>query len=163
MSCIAELIQHKGKYKNSWIWWLWAIWFLLLSQGFWVSVYAYWHDCINWSLLQFSFVTLQACLFYFCYYLFFNKKEEIGGDLEQNFSHNKSIVFALVGVLFFLMFIISPMLSEVQMNSQPKIKLSGLILPILFLAFAFIKNKIANYIFACFMLLQFVYQIMSGT
>ena len=161
LSCIAELIQNKNQWENYWLWWIWAIWFLLLSQGFWVSIYAYWHDCTSWSLFQFSFVTLQACLFYFCYYLFFNKHKEIGGDLEQSFNHNKRIVFLLVGLLFFLMFIISPILSETQKDFISQVKLSGLIAPVLFWSFAFIKNRIANYVFALFMLLQFLIQILS--
>ena len=161
LSCIAELIQHKTKIINSWLWWIWAIWFLLLSQGFWVSIYAYWHDCISWSLLQFSFVSLQACLFYFCYYLFFNKRDEIDDNLEKSFNHNKRNVFILIGFLFLLMFIVSPILSGSERDFIPQVKLSGLIVPILFWSFAFIKNKIANYSFAVFMLLNFVAQILS--
>jgi len=58
-------------------------------------------------------------------------------------------------------FIVSPILSEVQKDFISQIKLSGLIVPVLFWVFAFIKNRIANYIFAFFMLLQFIIQILS--
>ena len=61
----------------------------------------------------------------------------------------------------FFMFIISPMLSEIEKDFIPQVKLSGLIVPVLFWSFAFIKNKIANYIFALFMLMQFLIQILS--
>jgi hypothetical protein len=161
LSCIAELIQHKGTYKNSWIWWIWACWFFLLSQGFWVSVYSLWHDCENWTLFKFSFISLQASLFYFCFYLFFNRKNEIENDLEESFKKNKRIVFILIGVLFLLMFVVSPALSEGKRNFIPEVKISGLIVPVLFWSFAFIKNKIANYIFALFMLSQFLLQLLS--
>ena len=159
LSCIVELIQNKSKWKNYWLWWIWAIWFLLLSQGFWVSIYSYWHDCTSWTLFQFTFVTFQACIFYFCYYLFFNKLGEIGENLEKSFNDNKRIVFLFVGALFFLMFIISPIISDTQKEFIAQVKLSGLIVPLLFWSFAFIKNKVANYIFAAFMLLQFLLQI----
>ena len=161
LSCIAELIQHKGKYKNSWIWWIWTVWFFLLSQGFWVSVYSLWHDCVNWTLFKFSFISLQASLFYFSFYLFFNKRHEIENDLEASFNKNKRIVFILIGVLFLLMFVVSPVLSQKSKDFIPQVRLSGLIVPVLFWVFAFIKNKIANYIFAIFMLVQFVAQILS--
>ena len=161
LSCISELIQHKGQYKNSPIWWIWAIWFLLLSQGFWVSIYSYWHDCVNWNLFKFSFVSLQASLFYFCFYLFFNRRDDIKNDLEQSFNKNKRIAFLLLGLLFLLMFMISPVISQTSKDFFAEVKLSGLILPVLFWTFAFVKNKIANYIFAVFMLVQFVAQIIS--
>ena len=92
-------------------------------------------------------------------------EEEIDDDLEQSFNQNKRIVFVLVGVLFFLMFIISPIVSNVEVGTlrHSQVKLSGLLLPVLFCVFAFIKNKIANYIFACFMLFQFLDQILSAT
>ena len=162
LTCISELIQHKGKYKNSWIWWIWAIWFLLLSQGFWVSIYSYWHDCVNWSFFKFSFVSLQASLFYFCFYLFFNRSQEIENDLEESFKKNKRIVFLLIGALFLLMFMISPMMSKTSKNIINEVNLSNVILPVLFWIFAFIKNKIANDIFAVFLLFTFVAQIISG-
>jgi len=161
LSCIAELIQHKGKYKNALIWWIWAVWFFLLSQGFWVSIYAYWHDCTNWSLFKFSFVSLQASLYYFCFYLFFNRRNEIEDDLEKSFNKNKRIVFILIGVLFFSMFIVSPVLSKTTKDFSSAVRISGLIVPLLFWVFAFIKNKTANYIFAIFMLVQFIMQIIS--
>lgn len=161
LSCIAELIQHKGKYKNSWIWWLWAIWFLLLSQGFWVSVYSYWHDCINWSLFNFSFVSLQASLFYFSFYLFFNRMFEIDNDLGESFNKNKRIVFILIGLLFLLMFVVSPLVAGLPKDIISEIHFSALIVPVLFWLFAFIKNKIANYVFAIFMLFLFISQIIS--
>ncbi len=161
LSCISELIQHKGQYKNSLIWWIWAIWFLLLSQGFWVSIYSYWHDCVDWSLLKFSFVSRQASLFYFCFYLFFNRTDEIKKDLEQSFNKNKRIVFLLIGLLFLSMFMISPLISKTSKDFVSEVKLSGLILPVLFWIFAFIQNKMANFVFAVFMLVQFVAQIVS--
>ena len=161
LSCIAELIQHKGKYKNALIWWIWAVWFFLLSQGFWVSIYAYWHDCTNWSLFKFSFVSLQASLYYFCFYLFFNRRNEIEDDLEQSFNKNKRIVFLLIGLLFLLMFTVSPFISKTSKDFISQVKLGSLIAPVLFWVFAFIKNKIANYVFAVFMLVLFLLQIIS--
>ena len=124
-----------------------------------MSIYSYWHDCTNWSLIQFSFVTTQAALFYLCYYLFFNKREEIDDNLEKGFNDNKKIVFLLIGVLFLLMFVVSPIISNPNGNYISRIKLNGFLLPTLFWAFAFIKNKIANYIFAIFCVLGFLIQI----
>lgn len=160
LSCIAELIQNRNKIQNYWLWWIWAVWFILLSIGFWMSVYAYWHDCEKWSMLKFSFVTIQACLFYFCYYSFFNRKDEINNSLEYSFNENKRIVFILLGLLFLTMFVISPIISETDKDFGPNMKFSSFLLPALFWVFAFIKNKIANYIFALFMLSQFILQIL---
>ena len=109
--------------------------------------------------MKFGFVTLQACLFYLCFYLFFNTKEEINNNLEEGFNNNKRLVFSLVGVLFFLMFVMSPIVSNSEKNFGTDMEFSKIFLPLIFIVFAFIKNKIANYIFAFFMLSQFVLQI----
>jgi len=159
LSCVVQLIQNINKIKNYWLWWIWAIWFFLIALGFWMSVYAYWHDCVEWSMMKFGFVTLQACLFYLCFYLFFNTKEEINNNLEEGFNNNKRLVFSLVGVLFFLMFVMSPIVSNSDKNFGTDMEFSKIFLPLIFIVFAFIKNKIANYIFAFFMLSQFVLQI----
>ncbi|MDG2426325.1 MAG: hypothetical protein P8M07_07060, partial [Flavobacteriales bacterium] len=91
LSCVAEIIQNRNKIQNYWLWWIWAVWFILLAIGFWVSVYSYWHDCEEWSMMQFSFVTLQACMFYFCFYMFFNRADEINNSLEEGFNKNKRL------------------------------------------------------------------------
>jgi len=161
LSCVAELIQNRNKLQNFWLWWIWAVWFLLLALGFWVSVYSYWHDYEVWSLMKFGFVTIQACLFYFCFYLFFNRQHEINNNLEEGFNNNKRLVFVLVGLLFFLMFVISPILSSSEKDYGTDLAFSSVFLPFIFCVFAFIKNKIVNYIFACFMLGSFLLQILS--
>ena len=161
LSCVARLIQNISEIKNYWLWWVWAAWFFLLALGFWVSVYSLWHDCVDWSLLKFSFVTIQACLFYLCFYLFFNTQEEINNNLEEGFNNNKRHVFILVGILFILMFVMGPIIANSEQNYGADMDFSKIFLPIIFIVFAFIKNKIANYIFAFFMLSQFVLQIIS--
>jgi hypothetical protein len=162
LSCIAEIIQNKKDVTNYWLWWIWSVWFLLLSQGFWVSIYSYWHDCTNWNLIQFSFVSTQAALFYFCYYLFFNRLEEINSDLVSSFQNNKKIVFMLVGVLFLFMFVLSPIISNPSGGFIAQIKLGGFVLPILFWLFAFVKNQIANYIFAIICVIGFIVQMLAS-
>ena len=161
LSCVAELIQNRNKIKNYWLWWLWAVWFILLAVGFWISIYAYWHDCVEWSMMKFSFVTLQACLFYFCCYSFFNRTDEINNDLKEGFDTNKRIVFIFIGLLFFLMFVVSPVIAGTSKAFVPNLKFSSLVLPIIFCVFAFIKNKFANYLFAFFMVFSFLFQILT--
>jgi hypothetical protein len=159
LSCVVQLIQNINKIKNYWLWWLWAFWFFCLALGFWVSVHSYWHDCVEWSMMTFGFVTIQACLFYLCFYLFFNTQDEINNNLEEGFNNNKRLVFILVGILFFLMFVISPIISNSEKDYGADLAFSKIFLPIIFSVFAFIKNKIANYIFAFFMLGSFLLQI----
>ncbi len=162
LSCIAELIQNRSKLQNYWLWWIWAAWFLLLALGFWVSVYSYWHDCVEWSLLKFAFVTLQACLFYFCFYLFFNRAGEINNNLVEGFNKNKRLVFILIGLLFFMMFFMSPLLSDTEREFSANVNITGIVAPVIFCGFAFIKSKWANYVFAFYMLFSFLIQILSG-
>jgi hypothetical protein len=109
--------------------------------------------------MTFGFVTMQACLFYLCFYLFFNTQDEINNNLEEGFNNNKRLVFILVGILFFLMFVISPIISNSEKDYGVDLVFSKIFLPIIFCVFAFIKNKIANYIFAVFMLGSFLLQI----
>ena len=57
------------------------------------------------------------------------------------------------------MFVVSPIISNTEKDYGAGMEFSKIFLPIIFIVFAFIKNKIANYIFAFFMLSQFVLQI----
>jgi hypothetical protein len=158
LSCIAELIQNRKKIQNYWLWWIWAAWLFLLLVGFWISLYSLWHECVVWTMGKITFISIQASLFYLCFYLFFNTQNEINNNLEEGFNNNKRHVFILIGILFFLMFVMGPIVSNSEKDYGTSMKFSKIFMPIIFIVFAFIKNKIANYIFACFMLGMFLLQ-----
>ena len=133
----------------------------MLSLGFWVSVHFLWHKCSDWTFFRFFFVSLQACLFYFTFALFFNHPHEIKNNLRIGFESNKKPVFLLTGALFFLMFIVAPALTD-DASVNRDVRFSGFVLPILFWTFAFVRNRIANGLFAAFMLISFVAQLIGS-
>ena len=49
LSCIAEYIQRWKEIKHYWVWWFWAIWLLMLSVGFWISIYAFYSKIETWE------------------------------------------------------------------------------------------------------------------
>ena len=69
LSCIAEYIQHWKQIKHYWVWWFWAMYLLLLSVGFWWSIYAIWSQTEVWEITDFVFLTAQSSLFYLTFYI----------------------------------------------------------------------------------------------
>ena len=105
LSCIAEYIQYKDKIKQYWVWWLWAVMLLLLSIGFWVSIYMTWKDVII-PMRGFLSIFVQSSLFYLTIYLFFNHINEMEKkDLEYIYYKYKKIMFLLVLVQYSIIFV----------------------------------------------------------
>ena len=104
LSCIAELIQNYRKIKSYWIWWIWSIFLLLLSNGFWVSIYNIWHDVEQWRMSYVVFITFEACMFYLCYYIFFNHISDMDKkDLKYDYFKNKQSFFLILSLAIFCM------------------------------------------------------------
>ena len=161
LTCMAGYFRRRSSIIHDWLFWMWAFWFFLLSLGFWVSVHSLWHECSDWTFFRFFFVSLQACLFYFTFAMFFNHPDEIENNLKLGFESNKKAVFLLTGALFLLMFIVAPILTD-QDSVHQDVRFSGLVLPILFWTFAFVRNRVANGFFAAFMLISFVAQLIGS-
>ena len=161
LTCMAGYLQRRSSMIHDWLFWMWAFWFFLLSLGFWLSVHSLWYECSDWTFFRFFFISLQACLFYFTFALFFNHPDEIEHNLRVGFESNKKGVFILTGALFLLMFIVAPSLTDDD-SVHTDVKFSGLVLPILFWTFAFVRNRIANGLFAAFMLISFLAQLISS-
>ena len=105
LSCIAEYIQYKDKIKQYWVWWLWAIMLLLLSIGFWVSIYMSWKDVMI-PMRGFVSIVFQSSIFYLTIYLFFNHINEMEKkDLEYIYYKYKKIMFLLLLVQYSIIFV----------------------------------------------------------
>tara|TARA_B100000959_G_scaffold213504_1_gene224642 strand:- start:164 stop:727 length:564 start_codon:yes stop_codon:yes gene_type:complete len=141
LSCIAELLQNYKKIKNYWVWWIWAAFLLLLSNGFWVSIYNIWHELEQWKMAYVVFITFEGCLFYLCYYIFFNHINEIEKkDLEYDYYKNKRFFFLILSISIFCML----NLSEVIINEYTfieKLKSQPPIVALTLIPLAFSENK----------------------
>ena len=105
LSCIAEYIQYKDKIKQYWVWWLWAIMLLLLSIGFWVSIYMTWKDVMI-PMRGFVSIVFQSSIFYLTIYLFFNHIIEMEKkDLEYIYYKYKKIMFLLLLAQYSIIFV----------------------------------------------------------
>ena len=112
LSCIAEYIQYRDKIKQYWVWWLWAIILLLLSIGFWVSIYITWKD-VAIPMRGFLAIVLQSSLFYLTIFLFFNHINEMEKkDLNHEYYKYKKIMFLLVLVQYFIIFVIFNLIKD---------------------------------------------------
>ena len=161
LSCIAEYIQHWNKIKHYWVWWIWTIFLLLLSVGFWVSIYAFYSKIDKWLMSDFVFLTFQSCLFYLTFYIFFNHYNELENqDLELEYYKYKKIFFILLSIQLVLMFfghnILATDKSITTILSQNfPILIQSFILIIL----ALVNNKIVHGVVAISFLLLFLLQI----
>ena len=158
LSCIAEYLQHWKQIKHYWVWWFWAIFLILLSVGFWISIYAFYSKIEKWIVADFFFLTFQSALFYLTYYIFFNRYSELeNNNLELEYFKYKKIFFLLLTIQFVLMFFGHNLLATdksittILMQNFPI-----LIYSICLIVLAFINNKIVHKVFAIFFLFMFI-------
>ena len=158
LSCIAEYIQHWNKIKHYWVWWFWAIFLILLSVGFWISIYALYSKTDNWIVSHFFFLTLQSALFYLTYYIFFNHYDDLeNSNLQLEYYKYKRVFFILLSIQFILMFFGHNLLATdksittILMQNFPI-----LIYSICLIVLAFINNQIVHKVFAIFFLFMFI-------
>ena len=164
LSCIAGYIQHWREIKQYWVWWFWAIFLILLSVGFWISIYSFYSDIENWNVSHIFILTFQSSLFYLTYYIFFNHFHELeSNDLEVEFYKYKKPYFILLAMQLMLMFfgnnfLITEKTFEIIMQQNLPI----LIFSIIFVSLAYINKKIVHKIFAVFFVIQFIVDIIRG-
>jgi hypothetical protein len=108
LTCIAEYLQNYKQIKHYWVWWVWVIFLLLLSNGFWISLYHIWHDLESWKVAYIVFITFESCLFYLMYYIFFNHLKDMkNNNLREDYYKNKTLFFSLLVVALVCMLNIS--------------------------------------------------------
>jgi len=167
LSCIAEYIQHFKEIKHYWVWWTWATYLLLFSVETWIVLYLGWSSLDMWHSSFTSIVTLQACLFYLMFYIFFNHFHELRDkNLELSFLNNRRIFFILfsiqvlpMDIILFLITTDMP-LAVILSNSLPEFIQSTVLV---FLAFS--ENKFFQGIFCiafiCLFLIQIIFSPMQ--
>ena len=162
LSCISEYIQHWKQIKHYWVWWFWAMYLLLLSVGFWWSIYAMWNQTEVWEITDFVFLTAQSSLFYLTFYIFFNHFNELeNNNLEFEYYKYKNIFFILLPIQFILMFVGHSFLATEK--SMTEILLENMpIFPqiIILIILAVTNNKIVHGFFAVVFILLFIVAIL---
>tara|TARA_Y100000590_G_scaffold407899_1_gene498590 strand:- start:1625 stop:2191 length:567 start_codon:yes stop_codon:yes gene_type:complete len=163
LSCIAEYIQRWKEIKQYWVWWFWAIWLLMLSVGFWISIYSFYSKIDTWNVIYVFFLTLQASLFYLNYYIFFNHYDEMeNGDLEIEFYKYKKPYYFLVIIQLNLMFFGTNLLTTDKMFLEIfKMNIPIVAYSIILTYLAFSNNKKIHKFFAFIFLALFIIQIIS--
>jgi hypothetical protein len=161
LSCISEYVQNWSKIKHYWVWWIWAMFLLLLSVGFWWSIYAFWNKTELWKFANFAFLTLQSSLFYLTYYIFFNHFNELEDkNLESEYYRYKKIFFILLPLQFILMFFGHDYLANnATFRSMFNRHFFVVVQSLAMLFLAFVNNKIVHAFFAAFFFLLFIIQI----
>jgi len=161
LSCIAEYIQHYKEIKHYWVWWIWSIFLLMLSIGFWWSIYVFWSKMVIWEISYFAYITLQSCLFYLMFYIYFDHFHELKEkDLEIHFYKYKTPFFVLLSFQFLLMMVFPPIIfTDFNFTEIGPNIIFPLILSILIFSFAFINNKRMNVFFAIMNVALFLSQI----
>ncbi len=162
LSCIAELLQNYKKIKSYWIWWVWAIFLLLLSNGFWVSIYNIWNDIEQWKMSYVVFITFEGCLFYLCYYIFFNHINEIDNkDLEYDYYKNKRFFFLILSLAIFCMLNLSEVIIK-EYTFIDKLQKQPPIISLLLIPLAFSNNKKLHGAIGIFCVTIFFIQLMQS-
>ena len=158
LSCIAGYIQNWKEIKQYWVWWFWALFLILLSVGFWISIYSFYNDIEDWNVFYFFFLTLQSSLFYLTYYIFFNHFEELkDNNLELEYYRYKKQYFILLAIQFILMFFGNNfLLTEKSALAIFKLNVPIFFYSIILFFLAFNNNKILHKIFASLFLILFI-------
>ena len=164
LSCIAGYIQNWGEIKQYWVWWFWSIFLILLSVGFWISIYAFYNGIEVWQISHIFFLTFQSSLFYLTYYIFFNHFHELeNNNLELEFYKYKKMYFLLLSIQLLLMFFGNNIL--ITDNSYEIIFRENhiiLIYSVILIFLAYINNKLVHKIFATLFLMDFLKQVIFG-
>ena len=161
LSCIAEYIQRWKEIKQYWVWWFWAIWLLMLSVGFWISIYTFYSKIVIWNVSYVFFLTLQASLFYLNYYIFFNHYNQMeNGDLEVEFYKYKKPYYFLIIIQLNLMFFGTNLLTTDKMFLEIfKMNVPIVAYSIILIYLAYSNNKKIHKLFAIVFLSLFILQI----
>ncbi len=165
LSCIAGYIQHWDKIKQYWVWWFWALFLIMLSVGFWISIYAFYNKIEEWNVSYFFFLTLQSSLFYLTYYIFFNHFDEMeNGNLEIEFYKYKKPYFILLTIQLILMFFGTNLLTTDKTFLEIfKLNLPISIYSILLIYLAYSNNKYLHKVFAAVFLSLFALQLIMDS
>ena len=161
LTCIAEYIQNWSKIKHYWVWWVWAIFLLLLSVAFWWTIYGFWNKVEFWTINDFAFLTLQSSLFYLTFYVFFNHYKELETkDLEFEYYKYNKIFFILLPLQFILLFFGSDYLAnEATFRHMFNRHIVIVVQPFVMLILALVSNRIVHAFFAILFLFLFFLQL----
>ena len=159
LTCIAEYLQNNKLIKHYWVWWIWACFLLLLSNGFWISIYNIWHDIELWEMSYVAFITFESALFYLMYYIFFNHLKDMSdNNLKHDYYKNKNFFFILLTIAFICMLNLSEVIIGKQtiQESFKDFPLPALVTFILI----FTKNHKVHAFFAILLVGLFIGQIL---
>ena len=170
LSCIAEHIQHREKVKQYWVWWLWAIVLLLLSIGFWTSIYMTWKD-VEIPMKGFVAIVLQSSLFYLTIYMFFNHINEMEKkDLEYEYYKYKKLFFLILLIQYSILFIVFDLIKHnlslydiviFSLKNTPPLKY--ILNPyVILISLAFINNKKFHSLIAVLVIFTAIMEFLSG-
>ena len=164
LSCIAGYIQHWKEIKQYWVWWFWAIFLILLSVGFWISIYSFYSDIEKWNVSHIFILTFQSSLFYLTYYIFFNHFHELeNNDLELEFYKYKKLYFILLAIQFILMFFGNNLLiTDNTIKEIFELNIPILVFSLIMISLAFVNNRLVHKIFSIFFVIQFIVSIIRG-
>ena len=159
LTCIAEYIQNLNKIKNYWVWWIWALFLLLLSNGFWISIYYIWNKVEEWEMIYVVFISFEACIFYLMYYFFFNHIRELeNNDLKKEYYKNCRYFFGLLALAMLCMINLSEVIiGKYSIIESFKKYTPGM--PIFALLLTFTKNHWIHAIFGIICTLLFLLNI----
>lgn len=163
LTCIAENIRYKSEIKQSVLWWVWALLFLLFSCGTWFGIYFSWADKSGWTMPEFSFLAIQSSIFYISMHLFFNPPKKIPDrSLETDFFKNKKASFSCLAIVLFMQGVLSKILfSSAPLTEIIIVHSDQIIFIALILTLCFIKNKIVHLLGALFCYLGFIARMLD--
>ena len=143
LTCIAENIRYKKEIKQSLLWWIWAILFLLFSCGTWFGIYFSWSHKSGWTMPEFSFLAIQSSVFYISMHLFFNPPRKIPDrSLETDFFNNKKASLLCLAIVLFMQGVLSKILFTSEKTSDIIIVYADQIVFVILMIFlSFAKKK----------------------
>ena len=153
LTCISSYIQNYKKISNYWVWWIWAIYLIIVSCALWMSLFERWGNLPNWERYYTVYLTLHSSLIYLLFSIFFDDFNTLkNASLEEQYYKNKKFFF-----IFLTVAIVAKIAGKLIVDGSINMYFNTLQI-FIFIFLAFSNNRKMHFILG---LLSFLFLVMS--
>tara|TARA_B100000959_G_C14559074_1_gene450910 strand:- start:60 stop:602 length:543 start_codon:yes stop_codon:yes gene_type:complete len=153
LTCISSYIHNYKKISNYWVWWMWAIYLIIVSCALWMGLYERWGNLPDWERYYTVYLTLHSSLIYLLFSIFFDDFNALkNASLEEQYYKNKKFFF-----IFLTVAILAKIVGKLIVSGSINMYFNILQISI-FIFLAFSNNRKMHFILS---LLSFLFLVMS--
>ena len=99
LTCISSYIANYKKITSYFVWWIWAIYLIIISCALWMSLFQSWGSVTPWERHYTVYLTIHSSIIYLIFSVYFDDFNALGNiSLEDRFYKNKKPFFILLSV-----------------------------------------------------------------